>query len=1777
MAAITVQPITVNTIKSAFADISGNGVIYTITSEGSLKWYKYIGQNGDRTWAPGSGSVIPGTSGWQPFKSIFSGGNGVIYAIRTNGDLECYKDIKQDGSGEFLSGTIGVGWSQFKQVFSGGNGVIYAITSDGKLLWYRDKKQNGQQDWEYGTGKAIGNGWGNYKFVFPGGNGTIYAITVDGDLLWFNYVAQDGSPGFAVGSGQIVSQGWADFRSVFAGGNGVIYGITENGELRWYKDITHRDKVAWASGSGNAIDSGWSDAISAFSSGNGVIYKIDSNGHLKWHKDMANNGTMSWDANYGKDLGGGWNTLKNVFADLSGDVGIYATGDDKLLFYKSKDQASFPALSGDPQRNAIPGTSGWQGLKSVFSGGNGVIYGIFASGELKWYKDTVQDGTAAFAGNSGAVVGSDWAKCKHVLADGKGSIFAVADDGKLLLYLDSDQNGTPVFAPAYNVVGMGWANYKHVFSGGNGIIYAITNDGKLLWHRFAIQTTAADWDPGSDNVINDGWVFEDTINVMNRGNLKLVSEVTNLAVTPTYDPLLSLSNSDAADYINYTELNSIGVPSSFNNIEITYSNTETDASKPPQYKPSIQPKDIYISGLVLNWKSDLGQSVLRAVFVDNNGKPRIDIQNLYMYADTVIIGRELHFPQTNVTIYARRLIIQGNGKIDTTPLAFKNPYPSFLPNQDRDPAKREPKYATNAGADGASAGNITLYVKQIEGGSQTTPWLILNGSDGQKGEKGGVKTRDAEKDKLYVPVQWSDVLEGVLNFDLIKGNQTNWHWPEGMHDELQSGYVGGITVTAHNPYTRSRDGTWRSNSYGLSNHRGVSSDKRHPQSGADAYPSGIAGVGGNGGILATTVQLSGYSSEQKGGKGGLSEFVAGSEPAAGAKPLMIRSARVIHISCTQEFWDRAGGLANTEVGRINARKGDDYAGSQARSGESGRIKLLSTEQNIWLHPNLIDVVLQYAKDMFLKGDRRPAKWLLPKYQVAFKKLSASENSLLLNNLQHEVDLIRSRATANVDYFGNLLGWTPRLASVTQVQLFNDILPGVAKVLYFCQKLLRQDSQNQMDEQSASAFINYLSQRIQAARTSIQSSMNDLSSVQSEINSWQSEVERITHKIKDLHDEIVVNEKINAEHQAILKGALQICSGIVKCIPYGQPYLGEAAGGVLEAFSNIDLSGSSEQLAADSLKGFKDAGANLGGYITKNKKDLSTEATSDLTRKIDEAQGDLSKVDKDIADLTKKADKAVKDKFGAQISLLNSYISAKSSIRNKSEFDYFYSKDYGQVLADLDQIKKDLEKTEQDADVERKNKLTAETRKLLGKKFSELETEQKDLVKNLKTLKQNKEARTKTVDSALTKVASIANGTGQILGGISTIVTPIDVTSKEFEARVQKIQDTKYKAVFKELNEDVAKFSAKKQKAMAQLLDLFDAINTAGQHISSSLIQTAQLSEQRSQSIQNQLLPSTQLFLKRVMQDAKELLTEQTYYLIKSYEYAYLQKCPLTDAYNMGKVAEEIANKISPGQELTEAEYVKYFVEVIQVNFIKFLMEILEKTQYEGNSPISDTRTIVITDRTELANGSRFLDLLNQIVPVSYKLDDGTIETFPRRQVTFKLHELKDAGNTPTGGEVLSRIKNIKFNMIETSSTSTNVNFDFALIHSGDSIIRDFTNTDNFYFFTSKTPETNEKVVLPVRTWGGTYESTRTPEPIVESISSGHKSDEELLNALLKQFGQSSVRIDYKEAYPGATSDLTLIVDQRGRETTPTAFKITKIVFTLEYECIPLSRLKKPTI
>jgi hypothetical protein len=71
---------------------------------------------------------------------VFSGDDGVIYAVTRGGDLLRYKDLARNGSEKWAPvKTIGIGgWDQFSEVFSGGEGVIYAVTRGGDLRWYRD-------------------------------------------------------------------------------------------------------------------------------------------------------------------------------------------------------------------------------------------------------------------------------------------------------------------------------------------------------------------------------------------------------------------------------------------------------------------------------------------------------------------------------------------------------------------------------------------------------------------------------------------------------------------------------------------------------------------------------------------------------------------------------------------------------------------------------------------------------------------------------------------------------------------------------------------------------------------------------------------------------------------------------------------------------------------------------------------------------------------------------------------------------------------------------------------------------------------------------------------------------------------------------------------------------------------------------------------------------------------------------------------------------------------------------------------------------------------------------------------------------------------------------------------------------------------------------------------------------------------------------------------------------------------------------------------------------
>jgi hypothetical protein len=211
----------------------GGNTIYGITPDGLLKWHKHLG------FRAGSGLDQPGAwadsrtvgRGWNGFSQVFSGGDGVIYTITQNGTLQWRRHRGYlIGAGLETAGAwegpkdVGRGWDGFSQVFAAGGGVIYTITQDGTLQWRRHLGyRNGAGletpgAWE--GPKNVGRGWTGFRQVFSGGDGVIYTITQNGTLQWRQHKGYESGAGLETAGAwegpKDVANGLGGFLQVFA-------------------------------------------------------------------------------------------------------------------------------------------------------------------------------------------------------------------------------------------------------------------------------------------------------------------------------------------------------------------------------------------------------------------------------------------------------------------------------------------------------------------------------------------------------------------------------------------------------------------------------------------------------------------------------------------------------------------------------------------------------------------------------------------------------------------------------------------------------------------------------------------------------------------------------------------------------------------------------------------------------------------------------------------------------------------------------------------------------------------------------------------------------------------------------------------------------------------------------------------------------------------------------------------------------------------------------------------------------------------------------------------------------------------------------------------------------------------------------------------------------------------------------------------------------------------------------------------------------------------------
>ncbi len=169
------------------------------------------------------------------------------------------------------AGQAGSGWGGFAWIGSGGDGVLYALTTTGDLRWYRYNV--GGTTWYTGSGKIIGSGFTPITKVINvavGANGDLYFVRTTGALVIYRHTGRlTGAATWANSGGYTIGSGWTGSEIIVPNGGGVVYRQV-NGNLIWYK---HSDPalgaVTWSKAS--TIGTGWRfyDLLSA---GGGVLY-----------------------------------------------------------------------------------------------------------------------------------------------------------------------------------------------------------------------------------------------------------------------------------------------------------------------------------------------------------------------------------------------------------------------------------------------------------------------------------------------------------------------------------------------------------------------------------------------------------------------------------------------------------------------------------------------------------------------------------------------------------------------------------------------------------------------------------------------------------------------------------------------------------------------------------------------------------------------------------------------------------------------------------------------------------------------------------------------------------------------------------------------------------------------------------------------------------------------------------------------------------------------------------------------------------------------------------------------------------------------------------------------------------------------------------------------------------------------------------------------------------------------------------------------------------------
>lgn len=266
----------------------------------------------------------------------------------------------------------------------------------------------------------------------------------------------------------------------------ILYTVSEDGTLTWHQHIMRYPKGSSSPvhtfSAPKTVGTGWASGVrDVLPVGQIGIYAVRENGTLtwNWHLGFAD-GSTRWGTQ--RDIAKGLSGFTQIIAQDQGVLYAHIQGDPGIFWGMT---SNYDGKKGPPIANiALRLTSetiNFAAFKTMFGGGEGVLYAIGYDGHLYWmrhlmYQSPIPDPGVRIPNNPqymqwrqqwiGPVdLGSGFQGVTQIFSPGEGHIYYVRGDSLVWRRHTGWQKGTNTWnGPNWEVAASGWGGYKFTFA-----------------------------------------------------------------------------------------------------------------------------------------------------------------------------------------------------------------------------------------------------------------------------------------------------------------------------------------------------------------------------------------------------------------------------------------------------------------------------------------------------------------------------------------------------------------------------------------------------------------------------------------------------------------------------------------------------------------------------------------------------------------------------------------------------------------------------------------------------------------------------------------------------------------------------------------------------------------------------------------------------------------------------------------------------------------------------------------------------------------------------------------------------------------------------------------------------------------------------------------------------------------------------------------------------------------------------------------------------------------